>query len=394
MHEREIIHLNVADFAVAVERVVDSRLRDRPVLIAPEGALRAAVFDMSDEAYRQGVRKGMALQRAKRLCKDALVVPPHADRYERAMQEVLQRTLPYSPLIEMTDTNGHLFIDTTGTNRLFGPAYDVAWRIRKTLRRDLGFDPIWSVAPNKLVAKIATRTVKPTGEYILEAGQEEEFLKPLSVHLLPGLERDDLIQLRDFQLGRVGQLRDWSLPQLETAFARRARFLYDSARGIDSSPVLPVGQKQPKVMGEHEFGDDVNDVERIEAALYALVEKIGFELRERRLAAGRLGLVLDYSDGVRMIRQATAAPASANDFRLFSVAKLALERAWTRRVRVRHLRLIADRLGFPPAQLDLFAHMDETDETNERLISAIDTIRKKFGAEAVRMGRSVLAQTP
>jgi len=95
-----------------------------------------------------------------------------------------------------------------------------------------------------------------------------------------------------------------------------------------------------------------------------------------------------------VIRQATAAPASANDFRLFSVAKLALERAWTRRVRVRHLRLIADRLGFPPAQLDLFAHMDETDETNERLISAIDTIRKKFGAEAVRMGRSVLAQTP
>ena len=392
MNDREIIHLNVADFAVAVERVVDPRLKGRPVVIAPEGALRAAVFDMSDEAFKQGVRKGMALQRAKRLCRDARVVPPHADRYERAMQELLRRTLPYSPLIEMTDTNGHLFIDTTGTEKLFGPAFDVAWRIRKTVRADLGFDPIWSVAPNKLVAKIATRTVKPDGEYILEAGQEEEFLKPLPVHLLPGLERDDLIQLRDFQLGRVGQIAGWSLPQLETVFARRARFLFEAARGIDPSPVLPVGEKQPKVTAEHEFGDDVNDVERVEAVLYALVEKIGFELRERRLAARQLGVTLDYSDGARVIRQAAANPASTNDFTLFATAKAALDRAWTRRVRVRHLRLVADRLGFPPAQMDLFAFFNEKDETNDRLIQAIDTIRKRFGPEVVRMGRTLVAQ--
>src|SRR5512137_2328309 len=117
MDARAIIHLNVADFAVAVERVLDARLRERPVVIAPEGALRAAVFDMSDEAFQHGVHKGMALARARRLCRDVVVIAPHPDRYEQAMRDLLARALPYSPLIEMTDTNGHLFIDATGTCR-------------------------------------------------------------------------------------------------------------------------------------------------------------------------------------------------------------------------------------------------------------------------------------
>ena len=177
MRERSIIHLNVADFAVAVERVVDRRLRDRPVIVAPEGAARATVYDMSDEAYQEGVRKGMALHRARRYCRDAIVLSPRTDHYERAMTRLVKHTLPYSPLVEMTDCQGHLFLDATGTSRLFGPPPDVAWRLRKAVRKDMGFDPIWSVAPNKLMAKVATRIVKPLGEYIVGAGDETMVLK-------------------------------------------------------------------------------------------------------------------------------------------------------------------------------------------------------------------------
>ena len=84
---------------MAVERVVDCRLKGRPVIIAPEGAARAAVYDMSEEAYRNGIRKGMPLRRAVRLCKNAEILPPHPDRYEHAMGALLKQTLPYSPLI-------------------------------------------------------------------------------------------------------------------------------------------------------------------------------------------------------------------------------------------------------------------------------------------------------
>jgi DNA polymerase-4 len=388
MQERAIIHLNVADFAVAVERVVDSRLRERPVIIAPEGAARAAVYDMSDEAYLSGVRKGMALRRAQRCCRDAVLLPPHPDRYQRAMTELLKHALPYSPLVEVTDHNGHLFLDATGTGKLFGPPPDVACRIRKAVRADAGFDPIWSVAPNKLVAKVATRVVKPSGEYIVRAGDEKDFLRPLPVYLIPGIERGDLERLREFNLTRNGQVTDLSMGQLSVMFGSRSRSLYSAVRGIDPSPVLAVGHQRPVVTVDHEFGNDTNDVTVVESMLYRLGEQAGADLRERRLAAKRIRIVLDYSDGGRMIRQATANPATANDLQLFSVARRALERAWKRRVRIRHLSMICDRLTYPPAQLQLFQMHKET---SDNLITVLDRIRLRFGFDAIRVGRTLSA---
>ena len=388
---RSIIHLNVADFAVAVERAVDRRLNERPVIIAPEGAVRAAVYDMSNEAYLAGIRKGMALQRAVRLCKNVCILPPHPHRYEQAMRDVFARALPYSPLIETGEDDGHLFMDATGTGRLFGPPRDVAWRLRRQIKSDLGLDPIWSVAPNKLVAKVATRLVKPDGEYIVPAGEEKALLAPLPIRLVPGIERDDLLRLREFNLTHAFQVAALSLEQLEIPFATRARLLYEAVRGIDPSPVLPVGQKPPQVIADHEFGTDTNDVHTLESVLYRLVEQAGIRLRRHRRAARRIAIVLDYSDGMRRARQAAARPATANDLILFEQACRTLQLAWTRRVRIRHMRLVCDRLIFPPAQLELFA-ADQTANTKRcGLITAIDTVRQRFGNEAVRFGRTLAA---
>jgi DNA polymerase-4 len=389
MRERSIIHLNVADFAVAVERALDSRLRRRPVIIAPDGAVRAVVYDMSDEAYQWGVRKGMPLQRARRYCRDATILPPHPDRYARSMMQFFKLAAPYSPQVEMTDHNGHLFIDTTGTGRLFGPPPDVAWRIRKTVRTDLGFDPIWSVAPNKLVAKVATRLVKPVGEYIVRAGDEEAFLKPLPLELIPGLESDDLKRLREFNLTRAGQVAELSPEQLDVVFGLRSHSLHDAVRGIDSSPVVTVAKKRPMVRAGHEFGDDTNHAPLVKAVLYRLIEQAGAELRRQHLAAGRLRIVLGYSDGRRTVRQAAAKPPTANDVRLFAAAKPALRRAWTRRVRIRHLHLICDRLTYPPAQRELFPEYDAKKRTSDNMVAALDTIRHRFGFNAIRVGKTL-----
>jgi DNA polymerase-4 len=389
--ERSIIHLNIADFAVAVERAVDGRLKDRPVIIAPEGAARAAVYDMSEEAYRSGIRKGMALRRAVRLCKDARILAPHPDRYEHTMRALLKQTLPYSPLIESGETDGHLFVDVTGTARLFGPPMDVAWCLRRRVQKDLGLDPIWSVAPNKLVAKVATRLVKPDGEYIVGAGEEEALLAPLPVGLIPGIERNDLLRLQEFNLSRVSHLTALSLEQLQIPFGARALFLHEAARGIDPSPVLPIGQKPPKIIVDHEFGNDTNDKPTLESALYSLVEQAGDKLRRHRRAARRIAIILDYSDGMRCARQLAAKPATANDLTLFELARRTLQLAWTRRIRIRHIRLICDRLTFPPAQLELFAAEQKQNEQRDNLISAIDRIRQRFGKEAVRFGRSLAA---
>jgi DNA polymerase IV len=389
--EKSIIHINVADFAVAVERVVDRRLRSRPVIIAPEGAVRTTVYDMSEEAYQAGVRKDMPLRRALRRCPDAAILPPHPDRYEQAMTRLLRCALPFSPLIEVTDHKGHLFIDATGTSRLFGPARDVAWRIRRAVSTDLGIKPVWSVAPNKLVAKVATRTVKPTGEYIVRPGDETAFLGPLPVFLLPGIEPEDIGRLRELNLLLAGQVSQLDLAQLDVLFGKRNQCIYRAVRGIDPSPVMPVGQKPPAVRKSHAFGNDTNRTTRINAVLYTLVEQAGAELRVQNLAAGRIRIALDYSDGIRLFRQQRVKPATANDRRLFAVALKVLDLAWVRRVRVRHLRLVCDRLTFPPAQQPLFAEDQTRDRIDEGVIKALDAIRGRFGKEAIQVGRTMVA---
>lgn len=385
---RTIVHLNVADFAVAVERVVDARLKDRPVIVAPQGAARAAVYDMSEEAYQEGVRKGMALKRALKFCRGARILAPHPDRYERAMEAFLKHLLPYSPRIEAGEGNGHLFADLTGTGRLFGHGPDVAWRVRRAVRAGLGLDPIWAVAPNKLVAKAATRVVKPTGEYIVEAGDEENFLRPLPLSFLPGLEREDLTCFREFHVVQVAQAACWTPAQLEVVFGRRASHIHGLVRGRDASPVLPVGAEPPRVCVEHEFGEDTNDLGRLEAVLYGLVERVGRELRAGGRAARRVGVLLDFSDGARVARQRSCSAGTAHDVRLFDLARQALSLALFRRVRVRHLKLVCDRLTEPPAQLDLFPVEAEENQTHERLGAALDEIRSRFGPDLVRIGRT------
>jgi DNA polymerase-4 len=266
LNNRSIIHINVADFAVAVERVLDRRLDDRPVIVAPEGAARATVYDMSEEAFQAGVRKHMPLSRALRRCRDARVLPPRPDRYGQAMARMLKSALPCSPFIEPGDGDGHLFVDVTGSSRLLGPPVDVAWRLGRRIRRDLGLVPIWSVATSKLIAKTATRLVKPLGEYIVEPGDEAAFLAPLPLFLVPGIESSDLARLNDFNMVRVFQAATLSADQMQTLFGHRGRFIHDRLRGIDPSPVRPVDQPPPRVIESREFGDDTNDRCRWSAA--------------------------------------------------------------------------------------------------------------------------------
>jgi len=388
------MHLNVADFAVAVERLCEPGLHDRPVIVAPFGAARALVYDMSEEAFQAGIRKHMALERARRLCRDARLVPPKPHRYEQAMAGLLSLVQPFSPLIETEEDTGHIFLDLTGTRRLHGPPQDVGLRIRKEARRRLGLDPIWGLAANKLVAKAATRVVKPLGECLVPSGGEEAFLKPLPLSMLPGLEREDLLLLKDYNLARVREALAWGPEHWEVLFGRRGPAIHGLLRGKDDSPVLPLDAKPPVVRLDHEFEGDTNEAPEVQRALHGLTERAGQSLRGLGRAARRVALVLDYSDGARIARQRSHPQGTANDFLIFDLARAALASAWIRRVRLRHLRLICDRLVFPPAQLELPLAPDADQarrKKEESLLEALDRIRKRHGPGLVRLGHSLAA---
>ena len=389
--ERAIIHLNVADFAVAVERGMDPALKTRPVVVAPVNAVRAVVYDMSEEAFKDGVRKRMPLSRALAKSPGAVVLPPRPGRYHQAMADLIRRVTPFSPLMEPGFADGHVFVDVTGVSRLFGPPVDVAWRMRKTILKDLGLAPIWSVAPNKLVAKTATRLVKPLGEYVVGGGEEADFMAPVPLCLVPGIERADLARFSDFNLTKVGQAAALTLDQLSTVFGKKAGFLFNTVRGVDFSPVCPPEKKPPKIVGIHDFSDDTNDPDLLCSVLFCLAEKAGAKLRARGMAARRAGVILDFSDGARWARQAALRPASAHDPALFRAGRAALENALARRVRVRRLVLVCDRLVFPPVQAALFEADGASQIRQRRLSACLDAIRGRFGHGAVQWGRALAA---
>jgi DNA polymerase-4 len=281
----------------------------------------------------------------------------------------------------------------TGTSRLFGPPKDVAWRLRREMRRRLDLDPIWSLAANKLTAKVASRLVKPLGELQVAAGEEAAFLAPLPIWLFPGIERADLLSLRDFNFTTAAEITALTVDQLTVILGSRAAFVRDTLHGVDEDPVLPAGQRPPQIRLGHEFGTDTNDTPRIEAALFGLTETAGLRLRRARRAAGRLGVTVTYADGRRRTRQAAARPATANDLTLFETAKRALHLALGRRVRLRHLQLVCGGLVYPPAQRPLFAAEREALERREALVECLDRIRGRFGRGAVRFGRGLFVDS-
>lgn len=389
MPDRSIIHLNVTDFAVAVERVCDGSLKQRPLIVAPAQAARALVYDMSEEAYQDGVRKSMRLSQARKYCPGAQVLTPRPALYRKAMTALVKRVWRYTPLVERGEEDGHLFMDVTGTHRLFGPAPDVAWRLRKQMLQELGLDPVWSLASNKLVAKVASRMVRPFGEYIVGIGEERSFLYPLPLTLLPGLKTEETRILADFNLLRIGQLAELSRHQLQVVFQKRAPYLYDVCRGRDISPVFPEKTRAPRIVREHLFADDTTSERELQAAVTLLVHAIGRKLRNDGMLGRRMGVSLTYSDGRSVVRQATRRGGSDNDFVLRSLALIALGRAWKRRVRIRSLGLICDRLAPRPRQQTLFVMRSRHELQQEKIIRVMDAVHRRYGSGALSLGTTV-----
>lgn len=388
MRDRAIIHLNVTDFAVAVERVCDRSLAQLPLIVAPQHAARGVVYDMSEEAYQDGVRKGMSLSVARRYCQRAKVLDPRIPLYRKAMTALVKQVDSYTPLVEQGMEDGHLFMDVTGTHRLFGPAPDIAMRLRRQVIKSLGLNPVWSLASNKLVAKVASRMVKPFGEVIVGTGEEHSFLAPLSLALLPGLKNTEVKIFADFNLSTIGDLAGLSQQQLMVPFQKRGSYLYDASRGRDSSPVVTRKTASLKIMREHVFADDTQEYQELKCVLTALVHEVGRSLRRKKMLGRRIGISLVYSDGRSCSRNATDKGGTDNDFYLRSLALTALDRAWRRRIRIRSCVLICDRLLPRSPQQTLFVMDSKQELQQQKVLAALDAVRDRFGKESLRLGAS------
>lgn len=383
-----LVYLDILAFYVAVERVLAPRLRGRPVLVAPPSSSRAPVLDVSAEAWQAGVRKGMPLGRARRVCRDAWVLPPRPELYERASGDLRDRLSRFSPRLEPAGP-GHFVLDVAGTDRLFGPPRDAAARMQRELARDTSLAPAVGVAANKLVSRVAARVAKPAGLREVEPGSERAFLDPLPVDLLPGVGSVALERLHELNCLRIRELAALTRDQLLLAFGTDGPTLHQKARGIDASPVLPAGDEPPAVTESWTPDEDTNDDGHIEAALADRLGLAAYRLRARGLQARTVEVAILYSDGTQVARRRALPSPSDLDLDLGGPALRLLREVYTRRIRLRKVDVTLSHLVPPDGQLPLF-EPDPRTRPRRALFAALDRLRVKYGWPAISFGRARL----
>jgi len=266
---RKIVHIDMDAFYASVEQRDDPQLRGKPVVVAWRGN-RSVVCAASYEARRFGVRSAMPAIRAERLCPEAVFLPPDFPRYRavsRLVREIFQR---HTDLIEPLSLD-EAYLDVTENKTGLPTATRVARTIREQIREELHLTASAGVAPNKFLAKIASDWKKPDGLFVIQPEDVATFLPPLPVGRIPGVGKVTEEKLEKLGIRTVEDLQKLEATALEERFGRYGMRLYELARGIDNSAVVPDRPTQ-SVSAEDTFEHDVS-LSETEPLIRRLAEK-------------------------------------------------------------------------------------------------------------------------
>jgi DNA polymerase-4 len=264
-------------FYASVETLKDPSLAGKPVVVGGSGT-RGVVMSASYEARRFGVRSAMPAARARRLCPDAVFVPPDFSSYRAAATRLREVLLSFTPIVEPLSLD-EAFLDVAGATSLFGPPASIAERVRERVRDELELVCSVGVAPNKFLAKLASAAAKPDGVVAVPAGDIEGFLHPLPVRALWGVGERTHEILDRLGVRTVGELGGISRRVLERTLGEAsARHLAELAAGRDDRDVVPY--EAPKsVSHEETFGHDLDAEEDLLRELLRLSFRVAARLR-------------------------------------------------------------------------------------------------------------------
>jgi DNA polymerase-4 len=322
MRARKIVHIDMDAFYASVEQRDDPQLRGKPVVVAWRGN-RSVVCAASYDARKFGVRSAMSAVRAKRLCPDAVFLPPDFPRYQavsRLVREIFKR---HTDLIEPLSLD-EAYLDVTENKTGLPTATRVARAIREQIREELNLTASAGVAPNKFLAKIASDWRKPDGLFIIQPEEVDSFLLPLPVGRLPGVGKVTEEKLKKSDMQTVEDLRKLDLPALQRYLGRYGVRLYELARGIDHSEVIP-DRPTKSVSAEDTFESDV-PLSQIEPMIRRLADKAWTASRKEVRIARTVVLKLKTSEFKILTRSHTPSEPPSSCEELTSIALSLRER--------------------------------------------------------------------
>ena len=372
--DRNIIHLDLDAFFVAVECKRNPRLKGKPLIIGGSSR-RGVVTACSYETRTFGVHSAMPMYLALQLCPDAVVISGDMEAYSQNSHEVTEIVSEAAPMFEKASID-EFYIDASGMDRYFG-AFKWATELRRKIIKETALPISIAMSVNKLVSKVATAEFKPNAEKQIQRGTEREFLAPLSVDKIPMIGKETASFLYDMGVRTVQTLREMPLNFLVSAFGKNGRAIWNKAHGIDDSPVVPYSE-QKSISTECTFDEDTIDVKKLKSILTAMVEKVAFTLREQNKLSSCITVKIRYSNFDTETKQVHVPYTSSDQVILKTVTQL-FDKLYNRRMLIRLVGVRLSQLVHGNHQIDMF---DETAESIN-LHEAIDFIKHRHGVEKI-----------
>jgi DNA polymerase-4 len=376
--------MDLDTFFVSVERLLDSRLNNRPVLIGGTSD-RGVVASCSYEARKFGVHSAMPMHMARKLCPEAVVIKGNSYNYLKYSDLVSEMVREAVPLFEKTSID-EFYCDLTGLDRFFG-CYQFAGELRQKIGKEIGLPISFGLSSSKTVSKVATGEAKPNNQIRIETGTEKPFLAPLSIRKIPMVGEKTHQLLVNLGIRKIHTLQEMPLDVMSKALGENGASIWKKANAIDPSPVVPF-QERKSISTERTFDQDTIDVHKLRGLLIAMTENLAFQLRKGEKLTSCVTVKLRYSDFQTETMQCRIPYTSADHILIPKILEL-FEKLYSRRVLIRLIGVRFSHLVSGGYQINLF----DDNEEQISLYTAMDELRKKFGDRAVMKAAGIEARS-
>jgi DNA polymerase-4 len=376
--------MDLDTFFVSVERLLDSRLNNRPVLIGGTSD-RGVVASCSYEARKFGVHSAMPMHMAKKLCPEAVIIKGNSYNYLKYSDLVSEMVREAVPLFEKTSID-EFYCDLTGLDRFFG-CYQFAGELRQKIGKEIGLPISFGLSSSKTVSKVATGEAKPNNQIRIETGTEKPFLAPLSIRKIPMVGEKTHQLLVNLGIRQIQTLQEMPLDVMTKALGENGTSIWKKANAIDPSPVVPF-QERKSISTERTFDQDTIDVHKLRGLLIAMTENLAFQLRKGEKLTSCVTVKLRYSDFQTETMQCRIPYTSADHILIPKILEL-FEKLYSRRVLIRLIGVRFSHLVSGGYQINLF----DDNEEQISLYTAMDELRKKFGDRAVMKAAGIEARS-
>lgn len=382
--QRTILHMDLDSFFVSVERLIDSQLIGKPILVGGTGD-RGVVSTASYEARKFGAHSGMPMRMAKILCPEAIVIRGNAGTYTKYSKLVTDIMKEEVPILEKSSID-EFYADLSGMDKYVG-AYKFSSELRQKIMRDTGLPISFGLATNKVVSKVATGEAKPNNQIKIDRGFEKPFLAPLSIRKIPMVGEKMFQTFCNLGIKKVNKVQAMPIEMMESVFGKNGRTVWKRANGIDTSPIIEYHERK-SISSERTFGKDTTDVYRLKTIMRAMAEDLAFQLRNGNRLTSCVTVKIRYSDFNTYSKQMKIPYTSADHVLIERVLEI-FKNLYNRRLLVRLIGVRFSSLVQGKYQIDLF---EDTQKT-VNLYNAMDIIRNKYGSRSVIRASTYGAKT-